>query len=75
MSAQNDEPNDIVERCLACGRPLRLGQLYYPDVSGDYLHAKCIGPERESFVKDIETGEPLGPDDPIPGPLTWGVDP
>lgn len=57
------------ERCIACRKPLRDGDLYFWDVNGGELHAACCGPERECYV-DAE-GEPLGPDGPIPTPSIW----
>lgn len=57
--------------CLACQRWFKADDLVLFDVSGDYIHAACCGPERESYVKDVGTGEPLGPDDPIPTGVRW----
>ncbi|WP_244497767.1 dATP/dGTP pyrophosphohydrolase domain-containing protein [Aureimonas sp. AU40] len=62
-------PADDLESCLACNEPMKAGDKYLWDVSGDPIHAGCAGPERESYTKG--DGEPLGPDDPIPTPLTW----
>lgn len=59
-----------VERCIACVEPMLIGQRYYADVSGGWLHSDCAGPEREGFC-DLGTGEPLGPDEPIPDPAIW----
>jgi hypothetical protein len=61
----------MAETCMACCKPMIAGQPYYLDVSGRFLHAACVGPEREGFVKNVGTGEPLGPDDPIPEPAIW----
>lgn len=60
-----------VTLCLACAEALVEGDEYFPDVSGDVLHAQCCGSERESYVKDVGTGEQLGPNDPIPAPQIW----
>lgn len=57
--------------CFARLKPLVDGDRYYLDISGGVLHADCCGPERESYVKDVGIGEPLGPDDLIPEPQVW----
>lgn len=57
--------------CLACRRWFKADDMVLPDVSGEWLHAACCGPERESYVKDVGSGEPLGPDDPIPTGIRW----
>ena len=60
--------DDDAERCIACGKPFKVGDKYLPDESGGFVHFEALGPERESFTLN---GEPLGPDDPIPTPLIW----
>ena len=57
---------DDTHRCGICDKPLIEGQMVLIDVEIGEVHANCCGPERDSYVKNIETGEPLGPNDPIP---------
>lgn len=65
-------PLPLVEEPEACecGEAFKEGDLVIHSVDGGYLHADCCGPERESYV-NLETGEPIGPDDPIPTPFPW----
>lgn len=58
--------DDDTHRCGICDKPLIEGQMVMTDVELGEVHATCCGPERDSYVKNIETGEPLGPNDPIP---------
>ena len=58
--------DDGTDRCEVCNKPLIAGQRVMQDVELGTVHAACCGPEREAYVKDVETGEPLGPNDPIP---------
>ncbi|WP_375274447.1 DUF3850 domain-containing protein [Methylorubrum thiocyanatum] len=60
------QSEDDTPRCGICDKPLIAGQRVMQDVELGTVHAACCGPEREAYVKDIETGEPLGPNDPIP---------
>lgn len=60
---------DVV--CLACDEIIQDDDMVLDDVSGDTLHVRCCGPERESYVKDLETGEPVAPGDPIPTGYRW----
>lgn len=69
-----DEDGEPLDRCFICAVPFKLGDRVLPDVSGECGHAACYGPDRESYVKDLETGEPLGPDDPIPAGHLWEPD-
>lgn len=62
------------ETCIACAEPMLDGQPFYPDVSGGVLHAACAGRDREGFVKDLDSEEPLGAGDPIPEPQTYESD-
>ncbi len=62
--------SDDPEACIACDVALKEGDPVYADIGGGYLHAACCGPEREGYV-NLETGEPIGPDDPIPEPMKW----
>jgi len=70
--APNGDPDDAPEACIACDVALNEGDPVYPDIGGGYLHAACCGPEREGYV-NMETGEPIGPGEPIPQPLKWSV--
>lgn len=54
--------------CIACDKPIVVGDKYYPDADGGFLHAACTGPEREGYTLN---GEPLKPGDPIPDPYIW----
>ena len=67
--AHNDNKGGHVERCLACGGMFIDGDEVLNDASGDYIHAKCCGPERESYC-DLETGKPLKPSEPLPVPFS-----
>lgn len=69
------DPNDDAEACFACLIPFHEGDMVIDDVSGGCLHVGCCGPEREGYVKDLDTEEPLGPDDPIPTGYAWTKDP
>lgn len=57
--------------CIACAQPIKPGDFVFNDVSGDLIHAACAGPERESFVRDLDTAEPLRKNDPKPRPWKW----
>lgn len=63
---------DDVTRCIACDKPMVAGDKYFPDASGGFIHAACLGPERECYTRD---DEPLKDDDPIPEPYTWEDEP
>lgn len=52
-------------KCLACAEPIKVGDKYQPDVSGDLLHDECTA--TDSFV-DLESGEPTGRREP---PIIW----
>lgn len=63
----------IEDHCITCVERFEAGEKYYPDVSGGFIHARCCGPEMESYVgKD---GERLTPGDPIPEPMIWTEEP
>lgn len=55
-----------IDTCFICGKPLLAGKLVLADITEGLGHRACFGEDRDSYVKDLETGEPLGPDDPIP---------
>lgn len=57
--------------CIACRMALLDDDQVFADIDGGFLHAACCGPERESYV-DLGTGDPIGPDDPIPTGFRWG---
>jgi hypothetical protein len=61
--------NDLT--CIACAKRLTVGDGYYPDDSGGFVHADCVGPDRESYTRN---GEPLQPGDEIPEPYIWAED-
>lgn len=65
-AAPQDE--EFVERCIACQKPFVTGDRYYPDASGENIHAACCGPERDGYTLD---GEPLPEGEPIPSPQIW----
>lgn len=62
---------EFVDACIACCRPFQSGDMVIDDMSGGSLHVECCGPERESYVKDLDTGEALGADDAIPTGHAW----
>ena len=62
---------DDVERCFICDKPLKAGEMVLPDVNEGLGHRACFGEDRSAYVNDIETGEPLGPDDPIPSGFAY----
>ncbi|MCX5516177.1 hypothetical protein [Kaistia algarum] len=55
-----------IHRCFICAEPFRRGEMVLPDIDEGLGHRACYGEDRDGYVKDIDTGEPLGPDDPIP---------
>lgn len=61
---QVGQSEDDVERCIACDKPLKAGELVLPDAEGGTIHTACCGPERESYTG--ADGGPLAPNDPIP---------
>lgn len=56
--------------CEICNTKINIGDLTLHDISFGTVHASCCGPERESYV-NLDTGEPIGPDDPIPTGKPW----
>lgn len=67
-------PGDDTETCIACAIPFKEGEMVLDDMSGGSIHVACCGPERQGYVKDLDSGDPLGPDDPIPTGYTWSAD-
>ncbi len=63
--------DDERERCFICLKPFVEGDMVLPDVTEGLGHRECFGNTRDGFVKDIDTGEPLGPDDPLPTGFPW----
>lgn len=59
-----------VEACGICTIAFRDGDECLTDVDLGAVHAACCGPERESYV-DLDTGEPIAPDAPLPTPWIW----
>jgi hypothetical protein len=57
------------ERCIACDEALQHGEMVMDDASGGIIHARCCGPERESYTGP--DGEPLKDGEPIPQGWPW----
>lgn len=60
------------EACGICQITFNEGDDCLTDVDLGPVHAACCGPERESYV-NLNTGEPIGPNDPIPAPWKWSA--
>ncbi len=67
-------PDDDDLPCGICLVSFVAGDRVIEDMDLGTVHLACCGPGRESYVKDIETGEPLGPDDPLPTGYIWNPD-
>lgn len=65
--------DDDAEACGICDVVFIRGDPCLTDISLGPVHARCCGPERESYV-NLETGEPLADDAPIPTPWIWNAD-
>jgi len=70
--------DDDAHRCFICDQPFKSGEMVLPDVEEGLGHRLCFGEDRAGYVKDVGTGEPLSPDDPIPTgfpyvPEEWAV--
>lgn len=63
--------HDDFDLCGICNVVFRGDDLCLTDIDLGTVHAACCGPERESYV-NLDTGEPIGPDEPIPTP--WRYD-
>lgn len=55
-----------LHRCFICTDPFRRGEMVLPDAIEGLGHRSCFGEDRSGYVKDLDTSEPLGPDDEIP---------
>lgn len=55
-----------LHRCFICDEFFRKGDLVLPDYDGGLGHRACFGDDRQGYVKDMDAGERLGPDDPLP---------
>lgn len=62
----NHDWDDELEVCFICLVPFKRGDMVLNDISGGRAHRSCYGDDREGFVKDLDTGEPLGRDEPLP---------
>ncbi len=60
--AAPSEAQDDEDRCIACDKPFKPGDMVLNDVSGGSIHIECCGPDRESYV---------GPGDPFPKGYAW----
>jgi len=65
-----DADGEDAEACGICAVAFVEGDECLTDVDLGAVHAACCGPERESYV-NLETLEPIGPNDPIPTPWKW----
>lgn len=74
--APNEEirPAPAVDRCFICAEPLKEGDIVLPDYDGGTGHRACFGEQREGFC-NLETGEPLAPDEPLPEGYAYQPDP
>ena len=61
------------DTCGICEDIFVAGDRCLTDISLGAVHAACCGPERESYV-DLETGDALAADAPIPTPWIWNAD-
>lgn len=64
---------DDAGACGICDVVFITGDRCLTDISLGPVHARCCGPERESYV-DLETGDALAADAPIPTPWIWNAD-
>lgn len=60
-----EEEQGDVHKCFICDQPFKAGEMVLPSEDG-LGHRECFGDDREGYVKDLDSMEPLGPDDPIP---------
>ena len=66
----NPMPPDDVEGCVACGEPFKAGDMVLDEVNGGEAHVACCGTDRDGYV-NLDTGEQIGPDEPIPTGYPW----
>jgi len=52
-------------KCFICREPILKGQMVLPDYTEGLGHRECFGNDRDGFC-NLETGEPLVPDEPLP---------
>lgn len=69
--ALNEPMADDAATCFICLKSINDGDMVLDDVTGGVGHRDCYGNDRDAFVKDLDTGEPLGPDDPLPKGYVW----
>lgn len=62
--------DDDADSCIACAEPFLADDQVFNDVGGGTIHARCCGPERESYVG--ADGEPLKDGEPLPTPWRYG---
>lgn len=53
-------------RCFICAEPFKEGEMVLPDTTEGLGHRACFGEDRDAYVRDLDTGEPLGADEPLP---------
>ncbi len=61
------------EACPICGIAFQADDDCLHDFDLGIVHASCCGPERENYV-NLDTGESLGPDDPLPTPFKYSTE-
>lgn len=54
-----------VHKCFICAQPFRAGAMVLHDITEGLGHRACYGEDSEGFV-NLETGEPIGADEPLP---------
>lgn len=59
-------PHKTTHRCFICGQSFQPDEMVLMDITEGLGHRACYGDDREAFVRDLDTGEPLGPDEPLP---------
>ncbi|MCL8385811.1 hypothetical protein [Xanthobacter aminoxidans] len=65
LAAPTAEAQGETLKCFICREPILKGQMVLPDINEGLGHRECFGNDRDGFC-NLETGEPLGPDDPLP---------
>lgn len=69
IGGADGDDDDSVMDCFACEMPIAVGDGYYPDPNGGFLHAECCGPEAYTGAD----GGPLKEGEPIPAPAIWSA--